>query len=363
MSTCLLSDYGATVVKLEPVGKGSPERQSFGSAENYYPLHMAFNRGKKSIQVDLKNKASHPLVEKLVAWSDVVVENFAVGVMDKLGLGYEALKLMNPSVIYCANSGFGPKGPWAERRSFDMMGQGMSGVMVAQGGGPTKGTPVQVLSSNMCDQIGGIMGAAAIMGALVHKATTGEGQRVDTSQLGAIMTLNAFDMMKTLRFDRQTDNGAPPGTGRWDQQFFQCQHGKWICIAWPEQKMWEVLCSFLSFCLLSFFSARPATDNLKLFHWQEGLKILHRTDLCAPTIGSSPEERSKRRTHLYAEVGKSVGEWERDALIEALVGAKVPVSPVYDYADAANEPQMWDNGYLSRLPDGQYTAAVKCRVQ
>jgi formyl-CoA transferase len=73
MSTCLLSDYGATVLKLEPMGRGSPERQTFGSADGYFPLHMAFNRGKKSIQVDLKNTASRPLVEKLVAWSDVVV--------------------------------------------------------------------------------------------------------------------------------------------------------------------------------------------------------------------------------------------------------------------------------------------------
>jgi crotonobetainyl-CoA:carnitine CoA-transferase CaiB-like acyl-CoA transferase len=238
-----------------------------------------------------------------------------------------------------------------------MIGQAMSGVMIDQGGGPTKGKPVQVLSSNMCDQIGGIMAAAAIMGALVHKARTGEGQRVDTSQLGAIMSLNAFSMMKSLKFNRQTDTGSPPGTGRWDQQFFECQHGKWISIAWPEQKMWEVCVSRLHLMQLLILILDAAL--------QAGLKVLERTDLCAPNVGSSSEERSKgeNRKHLYEEVGKTVKDWERGALVDALVAVKVPVAPVYDYADAIEEPQMWENGYLSRLPDGKPHIALRCSPQ
>lgn len=328
-STCLLGDYGATVVKVEPIGNGSPERQTFGLPGGWFSLHMLCNRGKRSIQINVKDERSRPLLERLVKWADVVVENFSVGTMERFGWGWEALQAVNPGVIYCSNSGFGPKGAWSRRRSFDMIGQGMSGVMVAQGGGPTHGTPQQVLNGNICDQVGGIMAAMAIMGALVHKARTGEGQRVDTSQLGAMMTLNALDMNNFLHYEKQRlDSGQPPGTGRWDQQGFRCKGGKkWINICWPTQRIWEF-----------------------------GLTALERTDLLE--IGSNTDMRVKNRVQLYDEVQKTISNWDRQDLLDVLIKAKVPVGPIYDYADAAADPHMWENGYIDRLPDGSATVGV-----
>uniref|UniRef100_A0A7S1WW64 Formyl-CoA transferase n=1 Tax=Alexandrium catenella TaxID=2925 RepID=A0A7S1WW64_ALECA len=318
MSTRLLADYGATVIKIEPNdGLGDPGRGAFGRPDGWSPLHNAFNHGKRSLQIDLKHPEAKQIVEKLAAWCDVVVENFKEGVMDNFGIGYEQLRKVNPGLIYCWNSGFGPRGEWSGRASFDMIGQAFSGALVCQGGGPTKGTPTQVLASNVCDQIGGIMGSHAILGALVHKLRTGEGQRVDTSQLGAMVALQQQGIILAAHDGKVQDDGNAPGFGRHDQQIYQCGDGKWMSIGWPTQKFWEI-----------------------------GLKALDRPDLVCPE-----PQRVKNRRALRRTLGEHLLTQPRAHWLGKLVDAAVPCAPAHSYLDVLEEPQLWANGYLVRLAD------------
>jgi crotonobetainyl-CoA:carnitine CoA-transferase CaiB-like acyl-CoA transferase len=312
MSTRLLADYGATVIKVEPVDRlGDPGRQSFGkvdaSGKPYAGLHEALNHGKRSIQVDLKQAEGVAIIHRLAGWSDIVVENFKHGVMDKLGIGYDRLCEHNRSLIYCWNSGFGPEGEWSQRASFDMIGQAMSGAMVSQGGGATQGTPTQVLNCNVCDQIGGILGSHAILGALIHRLRTGEGQRVDTSQLGSMVVLQQTAINLAAHDGSQVDNGLAPGADRHDQQAYRCGDGKHMTIGWPTQKFWEI-----------------------------GLAALGRSGLICPE-----PERVKNRVALREDVQAHLLTQPRAHWLGVLIDAQVPCAPVNSYVDAAQEPQLW----------------------
>jgi len=178
----VFADYGADVIKVEhPVG-GDPGRGS-RLANGFHYYHEAFNRGKKSMTLDLRAPGARDVFMKLVSWADVLTENFRPGYLDENGFGYEDCKAVNPKIIYSSNSGFGPRGPWAERGSMDAVCQAMAGMTVAQGGGPSHRP---ILQENCpADQVGAMNFAFAITAALLHCERTGEGQKIETSQLGA----------------------------------------------------------------------------------------------------------------------------------------------------------------------------------
>ncbi|MED5407525.1 MAG: CoA transferase, partial [Pseudomonadota bacterium] len=191
--TCalMLADMGADVVKIERTPFEADEARN--AQDPYYingvsATYMILNRNKRSLPLDLKTQAGVAIARRLLDGTDVVVENFRPGVLDRLGLGYEEIRKINPEVIYGAISGFGRSGPYRDRAGFDLMAQGMAGIMSVTGEGP--GRPPVKPGVPMTDITAGILLAMGICAALRHREVTGEGQMVDTSlfEAGIVQT-------------------------------------------------------------------------------------------------------------------------------------------------------------------------------
>jgi crotonobetainyl-CoA:carnitine CoA-transferase CaiB-like acyl-CoA transferase len=179
----LLADLGADVIKVEKVPDGDDTRRFAPPTVNgEASAFMMMNRNKRGIALDLKQRAACDALRRVIAGCDVVIENFRVGTMERLGLGFEVLRETHPALIYCSISGYGRSGPAAAKGGFDLIAQGITGLMRitgAPGGAPTKvGSPVTDINA-------GMLAALGIVSAYVHRLRTGEGQLVDTSLLEA----------------------------------------------------------------------------------------------------------------------------------------------------------------------------------
>ena len=178
----LLADLGADVVKIEQPGQGDPFR---GWGEKLYSATFcSLNRNKKSVTLDIRRDEGRDIFLKLAAGSDIVIENFRPGTLEKRGLGYEAIQALNPKVIYCSISGFGQKGPYRDLPGYDTIGQAMSGLLSLL----TDPERPQGMGISFSDHLTGIYACYGILGALVHRMITGEGQRVETSLLRATLS-------------------------------------------------------------------------------------------------------------------------------------------------------------------------------
>jgi CoA:oxalate CoA-transferase len=189
--TMLLADLGAEVIKVENAEGGDPARNTFPLVEGISSYFLSVNRGKKSITANLRHPQGKDIVLRLAQKSDVLVENFRPGVLDRLGLGYEAIRQTNSKIIFASCSGFGKNSPYAHRPAYDVIVQGMGGTLSITGeaGGP----PVRV-GFSIGDIAGGIFTALGIQSALLEREISGEGQRVDVSMVDCQIALleNAF---------------------------------------------------------------------------------------------------------------------------------------------------------------------------
>ena len=175
----LLADMGAEVIKVEEPKRGDPFR-GWGE-RNYAATFCSLNRNKKSIALDLRTDEGREIALKLAAGADALIENFRPGVMDKRGLGYDDVKKINPKIVYCSISGFGPTGPYRDLPGYDTIGQARSGLlsMLTDPGKP------QGMGVSFSDHLTGIYACYGVMGALINRMSTGEGQHVETSLLRA----------------------------------------------------------------------------------------------------------------------------------------------------------------------------------
>jgi crotonobetainyl-CoA:carnitine CoA-transferase CaiB-like acyl-CoA transferase len=244
-ATLHLALLGAEVIKVEPPGSGDLARKLGNvqklNGELMGTSFLAQNANKKSLTLNLKHPAAREIFKQLTRESDVVVENFRPGVMKRLGLAYEVLRAINPRVIYCAISGFGQTGPDALKPAYDQIIQGLSGTMAINGDeqlNPLRcGFPV-------CDTVGGLNAAFAIMAALYYRERTGEGQHIDVALLDSIMPLMGWVAANLLIGQQQpalmgNDNftAAPSGT-------FATKDG-YINIAANKQEQWEAVAEVL----------------------------------------------------------------------------------------------------------------------
>jgi CoA:oxalate CoA-transferase len=187
--TMLLADMGAEVIKIEALPDGDPIRRQ-GASRNGLSFYFAtFNRNKKSLTLDLKSAEGKALFERLVAESDVVVDNFRPGVLDRLGLGRDRLRALKPGLICASISGFGETGPYRDRPAFDFIAQAMSGFMSTNGG---PGDPPLRSGLPMGDLIAGLYAALGIAAALVGRARTGRGDVVATNLTSGIVSLLSY---------------------------------------------------------------------------------------------------------------------------------------------------------------------------
>lgn len=184
MCGLLLADLGADVIKVEKYPDGDDSRRMVPpTIDGESAAFMMLNRNKRGTSINLKHPAGKELLTRMLRTADVVIENYRPGTMERLGLGYDTLRKENPALIYCQLTGFGTTGPYADRAGFDLIAQGMSGIMSITGEGP--GRPPVKVGVPITDITAGILGAMGILAAYTHRLKTGEGQRVDTSLLEA----------------------------------------------------------------------------------------------------------------------------------------------------------------------------------
>ena len=234
----ILGDLGANVTKIEIPGSGDDSR-GYGPYKNGESMYYAnLNRNKKGITLNLKSEAGKEILRELVKKSDVLIENYRPGVMDRLGLGYEELKKINPRLIYGAISGFGSYGPYAKRPGYDIISQGMGGLMSItgeEGGAPTRS------GNAMGDILGGMNLVIGVLAALHARERTGAGQRVDISLVDSVVASleNAYiRYFESGEIPKRTGNAyasiAPYDT-------YQAKDG-YVIIGCGNQKLYEKLC-------------------------------------------------------------------------------------------------------------------------
>ncbi len=236
--TCglMLADMGADVIKVEKVPGGDDSRRFLPpDIDGEAAAFMMMNRNKRGIVVNLKEESGKEVLKHILKTADVVIENYRIDTMDKLGLGYDGLKQNNPGLIYCSISGFGRTGPYAERGGFDLIAQGMSGLMSITGEGSDR--PPVKMGAPITDITAGILGAMAISAAYVHKLKTGEGQKIDTSlfEAGIVHTYWQSAIGLATGIAPGPMGSAHPLNGPY--QAIQTSDG-WITLGAANQKNW-----------------------------------------------------------------------------------------------------------------------------
>ena len=314
-----LAHLGADVLKVEAVGRGDLARNLGAdpalSARGMGISFLAQNAGKRSLTLNLKDAAGKDVLRRLVARSDVLVENFRPGVMDRLGLGAEALRAENPALIYCAISGFGQTGPWTDRPAYDQIVQGVSGLMSVTGteaSGPLRaGYP-------LADTIGGLTAAMAITAALNAPE---RGCVIDVSMLEAVLATMGWVVSNHLiggvdpvRNGNENPTSAPSGA-------FQCADGL-INIAANKDEQWVLLARHLG-----------------------------RDDLLANPLYATREDRKTHRLRLKAELETVLTTRNANAWADALSAIGVPAGPVLSLPDILAHPQVQGRDFLSRFDD------------
>jgi len=303
--TMNLADMGADVIKIEPPVTGEPTRELSSIAQNgHSATFMTMNRDKRGLTVDLKHPEGVEIVKRLAKTADVFVQNYRPGVAERLGLGYEALRAVNPRLIYCSVSGFGGTGPYAPRGGYDLIAQGMSGVISVTGeeGAPAKsGVPL----SDLC---AGLFAAYGILCALEFRQRTGEGQLVDTSLLEAAMALTVWEATEYW-----VTGKAPKPLGSAHR------------LTAPYQALRAAD---------GYFTV--GANNDKLF---EGLcRAIARPDLLEDPRFKGRRARMENRPALIEAIEKTTVGETRQHWLDQLDREAVPAGPINSYAEALADP-------------------------
>jgi formyl-CoA transferase len=312
-----LAHMGADVIKVETPGTGDLARQLGADAElNGRMMGVSFlaqNPGKRSITINLKSARGKDVLRRLVKTAHVLVENFRPGVMDRLGIGYRALLADNPTLVYCAISGFGQDGPLRDLPAYDQIIQGMAGVMSITGGPET--APLRV-GYPVADTIGGITAAFAVAAVLADRART-EGTFIDVSMLEATMATMGWAVSNHLIAGKDpvpmgNDNMTASPSGA-----FRTGDGL-LNIAANKQEQFEAVC-----------------------------RVIGRADLIDDPRFAARQARLENRAELKRILERELATRDADAWWRLLNEAGVPAGPVYSVPQALNHPQIRDRGLLA----------------
>jgi crotonobetainyl-CoA:carnitine CoA-transferase CaiB-like acyl-CoA transferase len=311
--TQLLGDYGAEVIKVEPVKGARAEMGGYTGTDSYF--FMSTNRSKKSVQIDLRQSAGRDVMLRLASQADVVIDNFRPGVMEAMELGYETLAARNPRIIGC--SIFGASGPMRDTPGFDQIAQGFSGLMSVTG---TEASGPMRVGIAICDLLGGIFAAQGILLALEARHRTGRGQRVETSLLEAIVSVLTWSA--GIYFD----TGRTPGPAG-NHHPLASPHGVHAAsdrpfnIACGNDAMWHALTDAIG---------RPELKDDPRF-FSLGHRIRHRAE-------------------LTAEINRALASNTAAHWIDLLNGAGIPSGPIMTIEEMFNHPQIAAREMLLRLP-------------
>jgi crotonobetainyl-CoA:carnitine CoA-transferase CaiB-like acyl-CoA transferase len=273
--TMMLADLGATVIKIEPPPTGEAARTAgtFHVAGGMWPTSFfAHNRNKKSLVVDLKSAEGKQVILDLAARADVVVENFRPDVMARLGLDYTALAQVNPRLIYCAITAFGPDGPYRDKRGLDIVLQAMGGLMSLTGSADSKPVPA---GAPIADTVSGIIASVGILAALHNRATTGLGERVDVPMLDCVSAILTSRMQQYFATgeDLAALGAGHPQAFPWE--VFQASDAPFV-LAINTDVFWQKLCVAIGLPEMAK-DERYASNTLRVASRQEINEIFART--------------------------------------------------------------------------------------
>ena len=317
--TLMLGDNGADVIKIEIPGAGDDTRKwgppFIGDESAYF---LSINRNKRSLTLNLQDPKAQDVFMKLAKDSDVVVENFTPGVMDRIGLGYEAVKAVNPNVVYCSISGFGQDGPYRSRPAYDQIMQGVGGLMSITG--EPDGEP-QKIGIAVTDIGAGMWSAFAITTALHHRDKTGEGQYIDISMLDAQVAWLTYQAAFFFANDEPPKRMGAAHPTLVPYQAFMCSDGKYINVAVGSERIWERFCQGMG---REDLKDHPdySVNSVRVAHRGAIVSMLQEIFLTRP-----------------------VSEW-----VEDLQAANVPCGPINDLADVFADPQVLARDMLQEMP-------------
>jgi crotonobetainyl-CoA:carnitine CoA-transferase CaiB-like acyl-CoA transferase len=324
-ATQLLGDMGAEVIKVETPAGGDSHRGATKDAGTMLTLDHGLpygfeilNRNKKSITVDLSKEEGRKIIYSLITKADVFVQNFRYGVAKKLGVDYESLKKYNPSLVYANCTGYGTKGKQASQAALDPAIHAASGMMLGIG---EAGQPPVHLPGAISDQITGIMLAYAIMVALFCRERTGIGQEIDVSMLGTMIWVQTNNIMVTLLTKKSRKRQMRAKAPNPLVNHYRCSDDRWILLShFQPQKYWPILCRVLGLQHLQ--------DDVR-FH-----TLKTREENCAEVIALL-DEAFARKT--------------RDEWVEIFAKEELIYSPIKDYWEVVNDPQVLENDYITEV--------------
>ena len=297
---------GADVIKVEPPG-GDSSRRMAGASGDDSPSFNAVNRGKRGVVIDLKTSDGQAVLKRLAVSADVLVENFRPGVMAKLGLDYPRLSEANAKLVYASISGYGQTGPYAHRGGFDLVAQGVSGIMSVTG--EPGSTPVKA-GVPLTDLAAALFASAGILAALHHRSRTGRGQQVDTSLVEAGVALSVWEATEYF-----SGSGVPGPLGSAHRmsapyQAVRCADG-YITLGGANDRIFRRLCDLLG------HAEWPDDPDYR----DDTARVAHREALAARIEAVTQTQPCRHWLDLFE-------------------ANDVPCGPINDYAAVARDPQV-----------------------
>jgi formyl-CoA transferase len=312
----LLGDMGADVIKVEPPEGEASRRQGYEVAPGVSAAFVAINRNKRGMTLDLKQSRGVAVLKALVTTADILVENYRPGVAERLGVDYETLKLLNPRLIYCSISGFGQTGPYAARGGYDLIAQGMSGIMSVTGhpGGP----PVKV-GIPITDLGAGLFATFGILCALRARRVTGRGQLVDTSLFEAGLALSVWEATEYWLTGRTPQPMGSAHRMNAPYQAFRASDG-YFTVGAANDKLWPLFCGLIG---REELVHDPRFETV-------ALRVEHR-----PALQAAIEQATVRHPRAH---------W-----LERCEAAGIPAGPIYSVPEALADPHAQARGMVQEL--------------
>ncbi len=324
----VLADLGADVVKIEPAPAGDVTRGLGGFASGFFSF---LNRNKRSLAIDLKSEAGKNLVHRLAATTDVMLENYAVGTMDRLGVGYEALAAINPRLIYCAMKGY-LSGPYENRSALDEVAQFQAGLAYMTG---PLGRPLRA-GASVIDIMGGTFAAVAILAALRERDRTGKGQLVKSALFESTVYIMGTHMAGSAYNGEKNVLPMPERRGGWGvYQIFKSADGQELFVAATSDNLW------LRFC-----------------------EMFERPDLAVDRRLAKNADRVRAKEWLIPTVAETLGKLTRAEIEQRCEKAGIPFAPVGKVEDLFVDPHLNQGGLVdTTLSNGVKTKLPKLPIE
>jgi crotonobetainyl-CoA:carnitine CoA-transferase CaiB-like acyl-CoA transferase len=324
--TMLLADMGAEVIKIETPGDGDDSRRypPFIGEESAYFMNL--NRNKKSMVLNLKHAKAKEIFLNLVEKSDVIIENFRPGTMEKLGIGYDKIKTRNPDIVYACISGFGHSGPYKDLPGYDIIGQAMGGIMSITG---WPESPPTRTGTAIADVLAGLNACIGILAGLLSVRNGGAGQKIDIALVDSVVSA-----METIIQIYLVENRIPQRTGNryefiYPYDTFKARDG-WVIIAVGNNKLWEVFCNAVG----------------------------------RPELLNDPHYRDNYdRVKAHVEVKQVVEEWSQQKtvreIVDFMLSKKIPCAPIYTVKDVVENEHIASARRMIREIDHPVAGPVK----